>query len=87
MESSINYETHDTHTAIKLVLSSNHFLVLDPDYRRKQDVFLSQSEIYFESKWSAVEIHSDAVPFIEVTDGAPLTVRRVTLEDQSGESQ
>lgn len=83
LESSINYETHDTHQAIKLVLSSNHFLMLDPAYRRKQDVFLSKSEIYFESKWSAVEILSDGVPFIEVTDGSPLTVPRTTLEDQS----
>ena len=43
---------------------------LEPNRKWRKDIFLSQSEIYFENKWSLVELHNNGVPFVEFSEGS-----------------
>ena len=72
-ESSVNYDKHNTHEALEWSLHNFFVLQLEPTSHRKQDLFVSESEIYFESKWSPVEIYSNGVPFVEFTAGSAWT--------------
>ena len=72
-ESSVSYDTHDTDKAIEWNLHNYYVMQLEPGKTRKQDIFLSKSEVYFESKWALVEIQDKNVPFIEFTEGSAWT--------------
>ena len=64
-ESSVNYESRDTKRAVEWSLHNFFILQLELASTRKQDIFISKSEIYFENKWSPVEIQDKGVPFVE----------------------
>ena len=70
-ESSINYDTHVTESALEWSLHNFYILQLEPNQKRKQDIFISQSEIYFEEKWSVMEIESKGVRFFEFEASSP----------------
>ena len=70
-ESSINYETRNTESAVEWSLHNFFILQLEPTQMRKQDIFISKSEVYFENKWSPVEIENKGVPFFEFSAGSP----------------
>ena len=59
---------------------------MEPGWHRKQDVFVSESEIYFESKWSPVEIYSQGVPFFEFEAGSTWTETPNTNRGSSSSS-
>ena len=46
---------------------------MEPNSPRKQDIFVSKSEIYFENKWDPVEIHEHNTNFLEFTPGSTWT--------------
>ena len=70
-ESSINYEMRDTNKAIEWNLHNFLTLQIEPTQTRKQDIFISESEVYFESKWSLVELNNSGVKFAEFNAGSP----------------
>ena len=51
----------------------HNFFILDlePNQRRKQDIFISQSEIYFEDKWAVMEIEHKGIRFFEFEADSP----------------
>lgn len=69
-EPSINYDEKDHNNALSFALNGFYALQLDSNIRRKQDIFVSQSEIYFESKWALVELEQDGKQFVEFTGGS-----------------
>ena len=54
-ESTVNYEL-DTEEAVTWTAKSTLALMMDPLSRKNEDIFLSQSEIYFENPWALWEI-------------------------------
>ena len=46
-------------------------LQIEPNIHRKQDIFVAKSEVYFENKFSLVEISSEANHFFELSPGSP----------------
>ena len=55
-ESSVNYgDGFTTDNALSWSLNNNLSFEFDKSNTRKQDVFLSQSEVYFEDKWTVFE--------------------------------
>ena len=43
-------------------------------------MYISQSEVYFESKWSLVEISDQGVPFVEFTPGSVWNEKSIKRE-------
>ena len=69
-ESSINYE-EGMEDALEWTLNdSSYFIRLSPEQRYKQNLFVSQSGIYFESKWSFHEIDRKEKKFYELQEGS-----------------
>ena len=55
-DSSINYgDDFTTENALSWSIDNSLVFEFDRSNTRKQDVFLSQSEVYFEDKWTVFE--------------------------------
>ena len=72
-ESSVSYESTETQQALKWTLIDYPVLQMDKNSSRKQDFFISKSNVYFENKWSLVELNSIGDNFAEITHGQPWT--------------
>ena len=55
-ESSINYESQRTEKALEWTIVDFPVLQFDFNRVRKQNIFISRSNVYFENKWSSFEL-------------------------------
>ena len=71
-EPSIQYGfDYVTENALQWQINDQTSLLVDTKKHWKQDIFLSQSEVYFENKWSVVEVGEPGHQFVEFTHGTP----------------
>ena len=68
-ESSISYQGTETEHALKWTLIDYPVLQIDQNMARKQNIYISKSNVYFENKWSLVELNSLGDSFAEITPG------------------
>ena len=62
---------YTTDTALEWSLNDQNSMQIDLNKSWKQDIFVSQSEVYFESKWTLVEVGIPGNQFAEFSSGIP----------------
>lgn len=63
-DSSVDFES-ETFQSVTWALDSSTVLSLDPTSHNRQEIFMSKSHVYIESKWHFTEITEDQMNFVE----------------------
>ena len=70
---SINYGyDRTTDNTLEWGIDSHNSMQIDRFKSQKQDIFVSQSDVYFENKWSLVETDRPSIPFPEYSASSPM---------------